>query len=410
MVTPCPLCHTVLDGFQREIEKDMGEKLDMPVLHLPQLVGLALGLSPEELRIDRHMVAVDRARSAIAWRMGAENAAEIAARHRCDRAVRLCARAALAPHCTSRSGSAADASELAEARGHGRLAHDGQAAFCSAMNGLIWGLIIALIALGLAIIFGLLDIINLAHGDFFMVGTVLAWATLQSTGNFWLAFIVAPLVGFILGALIQRVVIQPIHNVAALSIVATFGLSLILQESVRITYRPDAAPHPAADPAAPSPCSASITRSTGCSRRRSRSLRSSASSCFCSTPSSGTWMRAVRHDRDTAIAMGIPARARLRAHLRHRLCACRGRRRGRGADHHRRFPRRRRHPAVLLHGGDHRRARQSARHRRRRRPARLLEGVIQSVADPTVARIASLVLMSAVLLLRPQGLFKGLTR
>ena len=46
-----------------------------------------------------------------------------------------------------------------------------------AMNGLIWGLIIALIALGLAIIFGLLDIINLAHGDFFMVGTVLAWAT-----------------------------------------------------------------------------------------------------------------------------------------------------------------------------------------------------------------------------------------
>jgi succinate dehydrogenase cytochrome b subunit len=59
MVTPCPLCHTVLDGFQREIEKDMGEKLDMPVLHLPQLVGLALGYSPEELRIDRHMIEFD---------------------------------------------------------------------------------------------------------------------------------------------------------------------------------------------------------------------------------------------------------------------------------------------------------------------------------------------------------------
>ena len=56
MVTPCPLCHTVLDGFQREIEKDMGETLDMPVLHLPQLVGLALGLTPAELRMDRHMV------------------------------------------------------------------------------------------------------------------------------------------------------------------------------------------------------------------------------------------------------------------------------------------------------------------------------------------------------------------
>jgi succinate dehydrogenase / fumarate reductase cytochrome b subunit len=58
MVTPCPLCHTVLDGFQREIEADMGAKLEMPVLHLPQLVGLALGMSPEELGIDRHMIAL----------------------------------------------------------------------------------------------------------------------------------------------------------------------------------------------------------------------------------------------------------------------------------------------------------------------------------------------------------------
>jgi len=57
MVTPCPLCHTVLDGFQREIEEDLKQELDMPVLHLPQLVGLALGLSPEELNIDRHMIS-----------------------------------------------------------------------------------------------------------------------------------------------------------------------------------------------------------------------------------------------------------------------------------------------------------------------------------------------------------------
>jgi len=122
-----------------------------------------------------------------------------------------------------------------------------------AMNGLIWGLIIALIALGLAIIFGLLDIINLAHGDFFMVGTVLAWATLQSTGNFWLAFVFAPLVGFILGALIQRVVIQPIHNVAALSIVATFGLSLISSGKRSHYLWSNTTPHPAADPRYGSP-------------------------------------------------------------------------------------------------------------------------------------------------------------
>jgi succinate dehydrogenase / fumarate reductase cytochrome b subunit len=56
MVTPCPLCHTVLDGFQKEIQKDLKQKLDVPILHLPQLVGLALGLSPGELNIDKHMI------------------------------------------------------------------------------------------------------------------------------------------------------------------------------------------------------------------------------------------------------------------------------------------------------------------------------------------------------------------
>jgi succinate dehydrogenase / fumarate reductase cytochrome b subunit len=57
MVTPCPLCHTVLDGFQKEIEKDAGVTLNMPILHLPQLVGLALGMSHEELRLNKHIVS-----------------------------------------------------------------------------------------------------------------------------------------------------------------------------------------------------------------------------------------------------------------------------------------------------------------------------------------------------------------
>src|SRR5438105_15006811 len=103
-----------------------------------------------------------------------------------------------------------------------------------AMNGLIWGLIIALIALGLSVIFGLLDIINIAHGDFFMVGTVLAWFSLSATGNFWIGFIVAPVIGFVIGAIIQRLVIQPIHCAEALSILASFDLYLILYDIVRI--------------------------------------------------------------------------------------------------------------------------------------------------------------------------------
>jgi len=60
MVTPCPLCHTVLDGFQKEIQKDLKQDLDVPILHLPQLVGLALGLSPGELNIDKHMITFEQ--------------------------------------------------------------------------------------------------------------------------------------------------------------------------------------------------------------------------------------------------------------------------------------------------------------------------------------------------------------
>jgi branched-chain amino acid transport system permease protein len=274
---------------------------------------------------------------------------------------------------------------------------------------LIWGLIIALIALGLAIIFGLLDIINLAHGDFFMVGTVLAWATVQSTGNFWLAFIVAPLIGFALGALIQRVIIQPLHNAAALSIVATFGLSLILQESVRITYGPTPgrllSPIPGTVPM------------FGVDYEIYRLFAAALAIValggfflFLNHTQIGTWMRAVRHDRETAIAMGIPAGRVyvLTFAIGFALAAFGGVVAApittvdfRGGVDILPFC----FMAVIIGGLGNLPGTVAA--------AVLLavvEGIIQSVADPTVARIASLVLMSAVLLLRPQGLFKGLAR
>ncbi|GFE67642.1 CoB--CoM heterodisulfide reductase iron-sulfur subunit B family protein [Chroococcus sp. FPU101] len=57
MVTPCPLCHLNLDSRQKEIEKVTGQKLGLPILHLPQLVALALGISPQELGLDRHLVS-----------------------------------------------------------------------------------------------------------------------------------------------------------------------------------------------------------------------------------------------------------------------------------------------------------------------------------------------------------------
>jgi branched-chain amino acid transport system permease protein len=175
------------------------------------------------------------------------------------------------------------------------------------LNGLIWGLIIALIALGLSVIFGLLDIINIAHGDFFMVGTVLAWFVLEATGNFWVGFLLVPLICFILGALIQRVVIQPIRGAAALSIVATFGVSLILQEVVRMTF--GATPHRMLPPVQGTVPLFGIQYELYRIYAAGLSITAlGAFFVFLNYTKIGTWMRAVRHDRETATAMGIPAK------------------------------------------------------------------------------------------------------
>lgn len=65
MATPCPLCHISLDAYQNRAAAEAGHSLDMPVFHLPQLVGLALGASPDELGLARHLVSVDGALSRI---------------------------------------------------------------------------------------------------------------------------------------------------------------------------------------------------------------------------------------------------------------------------------------------------------------------------------------------------------
>ncbi len=57
IVTPCPLCHLNLDSRQPEVEKVIGEKLGLPIIHLPQLVSLALGVPPEKLGLSKHIVS-----------------------------------------------------------------------------------------------------------------------------------------------------------------------------------------------------------------------------------------------------------------------------------------------------------------------------------------------------------------
>jgi succinate dehydrogenase / fumarate reductase cytochrome b subunit len=66
MVTPCPLCHLNLDGFQPTAAAARRTSIDMPILHLPQLVGLALGIDPKAMRLNKHIVSTKKMLSELA--------------------------------------------------------------------------------------------------------------------------------------------------------------------------------------------------------------------------------------------------------------------------------------------------------------------------------------------------------
>ncbi len=105
------------------------------------------------------------------------------------------------------------------------------ALFGQLLVGLINGSFYALLSLGLAIIFGLLRIINFAQGALYMVGAFLAWLGLQHFGiNYWLALIIVPVVVGIVGVLIEKFLIRPIaHEDHLYGLLLTFGLALIIQ-------------------------------------------------------------------------------------------------------------------------------------------------------------------------------------
>src|SRR5215468_951465 len=98
------------------------------------------------------------------------------------------------------------------------------------VNGIVTGMILALVASGLTLIFGIMDVVNFAHGELFMLGAYMGVVVLATTGSFWLALLIATLVIALLGAAIQIVTLRPLLGRDPLTtILATFGVSLILQ-------------------------------------------------------------------------------------------------------------------------------------------------------------------------------------
>jgi branched-subunit amino acid ABC-type transport system permease component len=99
------------------------------------------------------------------------------------------------------------------------------------LNGLVNGMILALVASGLTLIFGIMDVVNFAHGDLVMLGAFVGAATFGVTGNFWLACLAAALVIACLGVVLQVTTLRPLLGRDPLTtILATFGISLVLQK------------------------------------------------------------------------------------------------------------------------------------------------------------------------------------
>src|SRR5580692_4977943 len=98
------------------------------------------------------------------------------------------------------------------------------------INGVVTGMILALVASGLTLIFGIMDVVNFAHGELFMLGAYVGVIILAATGDFWLALAAATLAIALLGAVIYLTTLRPLLGRDPLyTILATFGVSLVLQ-------------------------------------------------------------------------------------------------------------------------------------------------------------------------------------
>src|SRR5438093_6491216 len=99
-----------------------------------------------------------------------------------------------------------------------------------AFTGLVLGMIFVLLAVGLSLIFGLMTVVNFAHGSFFMLGAYFGFFLLGLTGNFWLSLMVAPLMVGVFGLIVERLLVRPLYGRSAHDpLLLTFGLSPVLR-------------------------------------------------------------------------------------------------------------------------------------------------------------------------------------
>jgi branched-subunit amino acid ABC-type transport system permease component len=106
--------------------------------------------------------------------------------------------------------------------------------FAQALNGLAYGVLLFLLSVGLTLIFGMLDVVNLAHGSFYMLGAYAGLSLIAGTGNFWLALLLAPLVVGLIGALVEVSCLRPLYRRPPLDqVLLTFGFIYLFEDLVK---------------------------------------------------------------------------------------------------------------------------------------------------------------------------------
>jgi branched-chain amino acid transport system permease protein len=108
--------------------------------------------------------------------------------------------------------------------------------------GLVLGVAVILVALGLTIIFGLLDVINMSHGEFYALGAFISLALASIGLPFWLLLVLIPLVMLPIGYIVERGLIQRVFHTGdrhVTTLLLTFGLGLVLEDAFRLVFGPN---------------------------------------------------------------------------------------------------------------------------------------------------------------------------
>ena len=112
-------------------------------------------------------------------------------------------------------------------------------------SGVALGAILVITALGLSIIFGMLGVVNFAHGALFMVGAYAGLWVASLTGSFWWGLLIAPIMIGLFGMIIEWLLVRPLYGRSIDDpLLLTFGLSYVLVEAVRIVFGNDGIPFP----------------------------------------------------------------------------------------------------------------------------------------------------------------------